>query len=369
MTAALFPSSCRQGPCRPLCFRYGTHGLQRLLALDLAARLRGEGHGLCARAAHVAQQFRGFGRWRLARSASGSRSARPCQPARRVRGGCAGGRLSPCRPAPRSPELCQPPRDVRRQRDGNRESAGSRPPPGAALRSAGDYQRQVLREPGANLGLSRVRRLGRPRSLQCQQGRGRNRRGRLPAFVLPARATPSPRSEVGQRAGGQRHRRRRLGQGPHHDRRGSPPPGRPARAGPQSAVRSALAARPGALERLPPAGRADAPVRRSRLVRRLELRPAPGEEIPVAQLVELFVRAWGEGAWQDVSDPQAPHEAGALRLCIDKAVDQLAWRPRWSVAEAVRRTAEWYRRFYASPSPDALAACRQDIEAYESSKE
>ncbi len=150
-----FPSSCRQGPCRPLCFRYGTHGLQRLLALDLAARLRGEGHGLCAAAAHVAQQFRGFGRWRLARSASGSRSARPCQPARRVRGGCAGGRLSPCRPAPRSPELCQSPRDVRRQRDGNRESAGSRPPPGAALRSAGDYQRQVLREPGANLGLSR----------------------------------------------------------------------------------------------------------------------------------------------------------------------------------------------------------------------
>ncbi len=51
--------------------------------------------------------------------------------------------------------------------------------------------------------------------------------------------------------------------------------------------------------------------------------PLPGEEIPVAQLVELFVQAWGDGAWQDVSDPQAPHEAGVLRLCIDKAVDQL----------------------------------------------
>ncbi len=93
--------------------------------------------------------------------------------------------------------------------------------------------------------------------------------------------------------------------------------------------------------------------------------PLPGEEVPVAQLVELFVQAWGDGAWQDVSDRQAPHEAGVLRLCIDKAIDQLAWRPRWSVAEAVRRTAQWFRRYYASPAPDALAACRQDIEAYE----
>ena len=108
-------------------------------------------------------------------------------------------------------------------------------------------------------GYREMRRLGRPRSLQCQQGGGRDRGGRLPAFVLPARAAPPPRRETGQRAGRQRHRRRRLGQGPHPDRRGSPPPGRPARAGPQSAGHSALAARLGALGRLPDAGRADAP--------------------------------------------------------------------------------------------------------------
>ncbi|MEI8371974.1 MAG: CDP-glucose 4,6-dehydratase [Planctomycetota bacterium] len=110
--------------------------------------------------------------------------------------------------------------------------------------------------------------------------------------------------------------------------------------------------------------------------------PVPGEEIPVGQLVELFVQAWGSGAWQDVSDPNQLHEAGVLRLCIDKSLHQLGWRPRWSVAEAIRRTAEWFRRFYASlPSPSgrgaggegksdstspiALVACREDIEAYE----
>ncbi len=93
--------------------------------------------------------------------------------------------------------------------------------------------------------------------------------------------------------------------------------------------------------------------------------PMHGEETSVSQLVESFIQAWGNGSWQDVSDPQQPHEARVLRLCIDKAIDQLGWRPRWSVAEAVRRTAAWFRRFYASPSPDMLAACRQDIEEYE----
>ncbi len=95
--------------------------------------------------------------------------------------------------------------------------------------------------------------------------------------------------------------------------------------------------------------------------------PLPGEEIPVGQLVELFVQTWGHGAWQDVSDPHQPHEAGVLRLCIDKALHQLGWRPRWSVVEALRRTADWFRHYYASPAPDALAACREDIAVYEAS--
>ena len=96
--------------------------------------------------------------------------------------------------------------------------------------------------------------------------------------------------------------------------------------------------------------------------------PLPGEEIPVNQLVEHFLRAWGGGTWNDVSDPAQPHEAAVLRLSIDKALHQLQWRPRWGVVEAVRRTAAWFRCFYACPTPDALAACRQDIEAYEQAK-
>jgi CDP-glucose 4,6-dehydratase len=94
------------------------------------------------------------------------------------------------------------------------------------------------------------------------------------------------------------------------------------------------------------------------------LGPQPGEEIPVGQLVDLFIQAWGSGAWRDASDPHQPHEAGVLRLCIDKAVHQLGWKPRWTAAEAVRRTAEWFRKYYGGDGSGMLMACREDIEAY-----
>jgi CDP-glucose 4,6-dehydratase len=92
--------------------------------------------------------------------------------------------------------------------------------------------------------------------------------------------------------------------------------------------------------------------------------PLPGEEIPVGRLVDLFLQAWGEGSWADVGDPNQPHEAGVLRLNIDKAIHQLGWRPRWGVAEAVRRTAEWYRRYYRQPDANMRAACCEEIDLY-----
>ena len=92
--------------------------------------------------------------------------------------------------------------------------------------------------------------------------------------------------------------------------------------------------------------------------------PLPGNEIPVRRLVELFLQTWGEGSWRDASRPDQPHEAGALRLSIDKAIGQLDWRPRWNVAEAVRRTAQWYRRYHNSPNANMRAACCEEIDLY-----
>ncbi len=93
--------------------------------------------------------------------------------------------------------------------------------------------------------------------------------------------------------------------------------------------------------------------------------PRPDDETTVRALVERFCAVWGNGRWHDASRPDQPHEAGVLRLSIDKAVAELGWRPRWSLDEAVGHTAAWYRDFYREPTRSTFDACRQDIRDYE----
>jgi CDP-glucose 4,6-dehydratase len=86
---------------------------------------------------------------------------------------------------------------------------------------------------------------------------------------------------------------------------------------------------------------------------------------PVREVVEALIRSWGSGSWDDRHDPAAPHEAGLLRLSIDKAQARLGWTPRWRFDETFRRTVEWYRAFHAGASQDALAAlCRSQTREY-----
>ena len=85
----------------------------------------------------------------------------------------------------------------------------------------------------------------------------------------------------------------------------------------------------------------------------------------VRAVVEALIAAWGSGSWEDCSDPTAPHEAGLLRLAIDKAHALLGWSPRWSFDQAIVRTAEWYRAQRAGGSPEELRRlCLAQIAAY-----
>ena len=65
----------------------------------------------------------------------------------------------------------------------------------------------------------------------------------------------------------------------------------------------------------------------------------------------------------DATQPGALHEAGLLRLSIDKAVGRLGWQPVWQFAETAARTAAWYKAV-ASDQNDARAACLADLDAY-----
>lgn len=76
------------------------------------------------------------------------------------------------------------------------------------------------------------------------------------------------------------------------------------------------------------------------------LGPGPGDAVPVRQIAEWFVEAWGSGTITVEIDPNSIHETKRLRLGIDKAVADLNWRPRWSARTAVERAALWYKRFY-----------------------
>lgn len=76
----------------------------------------------------------------------------------------------------------------------------------------------------------------------------------------------------------------------------------------------------------------------------------------VRNVADALVRTWGSGGWDDKSDPNAPHEAGLLRLSIEKATTRLGWSPRWGFTDTIQKTAEWYRAFYEGASHDSLVA-------------
>lgn len=92
--------------------------------------------------------------------------------------------------------------------------------------------------------------------------------------------------------------------------------------------------------------------------------PLPGGDLTVGMVADEAVAAWGSGEW--VREPHrsgAPHEAHLLRLDVTKAVDELAWKPVWGAAEAVRRATSWYRGFYVDGA-DPAALIEADLQAY-----
>ena len=84
--------------------------------------------------------------------------------------------------------------------------------------------------------------------------------------------------------------------------------------------------------------------------------PLPHAARSVAEVADAVVAGWGEGRWESRRDAAAPHEAGVLRLSIEKAEARLGWTPRWDFDETVRRTVEWYRAQDRGASPSELCA-------------
>ena len=227
----------------------------------------------------------------------------------------------------------------------------------------GRNKRQGLPEQRVGLGLSRRRAPGGLRSLQRIEGGSRDRHpvdDQPPFFRKPGMAArwrpggPATSSGVGDWA----------------EVPACCPtlPGRLARGEPltraQPPLHPTLAARAGASQRLsrPGSGAGREPGRRPSS---LELRPrSRGRTAGIEAIADLFVAAWGRGAvWRLAEAPiDAPKEANFLAVDTALARRELGWRPRWRVAEAVARTAAWYRN--AAEGADCATLLDRDIDAF-----
>ena len=72
--------------------------------------------------------------------------------------------------------------------------------------------------------------------------------------------------------------------------------------------------------------------------------PYPDDHITVKELVEIAIDTWGNGNWKDVSSYNQPHEAGLLKLDINKAINELDWKPKLNAAQAIEWTVNWYKK-------------------------
>lgn len=74
--------------------------------------------------------------------------------------------------------------------------------------------------------------------------------------------------------------------------------------------------------------------------------PERSDAIPVSEVADTFAELWGDGAgWQTSGGPQV-HESSVLRLDCSRAALELGWVPRLGIRDALRLTAEWYRRHH-----------------------
>jgi CDP-glucose 4,6-dehydratase len=92
--------------------------------------------------------------------------------------------------------------------------------------------------------------------------------------------------------------------------------------------------------------------------------PDPGDDATVLQVARAAAAIWGPGAAvEEVASPDGGgHEVHALRLDNTRAREDLGWRPRWALPQALEMTVAWHRAWMGGE--DMAAFTRQQIGAY-----
>lgn len=89
--------------------------------------------------------------------------------------------------------------------------------------------------------------------------------------------------------------------------------------------------------------------------------PLPESISTVWEVASKVVDNYGSGKLNDVSAPNALHEAKLLMLDISKAKFQLGWEPRMNISQCVELTVDWYKKYETKQVYDV---CLQQINKY-----
>ncbi|HEX6660351.1 MAG TPA: CDP-glucose 4,6-dehydratase [Sphingomicrobium sp.] len=83
--------------------------------------------------------------------------------------------------------------------------------------------------------------------------------------------------------------------------------------------------------------------------------PSDEDAQPVSWIVEKMLAEWGSDlAWQRPEGSQ-PHEAILLKLDCSKARNELGWRPKLRLGDALRNVVEWHKQVDGGADPRAVS--------------
>ncbi|MFO1248246.1 MAG: CDP-glucose 4,6-dehydratase [Alphaproteobacteria bacterium] len=95
--------------------------------------------------------------------------------------------------------------------------------------------------------------------------------------------------------------------------------------------------------------------------------PAPDDARPVEWIADRISQLWGDGAsWTLDKTANHPHEAHYLYLDTSKAQDELGYRPRWNLDDALASIVTWYKAFAAGE--DAATLTLGQIGAFQAAR-
>ena len=77
--------------------------------------------------------------------------------------------------------------------------------------------------------------------------------------------------------------------------------------------------------------------------------PEFNDALPVKSMVKESLKAWGSGSFKVERTEGQLHEAGLLKLDINKAINYLGWKPTFNATTAIDKTMSWYKNYLTNP--------------------